>query len=427
MKTFWLLLLCPVFAFAQDHTIPQTAANIDTALARALRSFTTPGSLTRDSIMIAKGYNYRYNPAYGFEIRDTVGTITDIYILGNQDDQNGTGRIQAALNVGSGTIGSLVERPTVHIPIGKYLINATIHVPSNSVVECAPHAIFDIYDNFTDTCLALGREVKWRGGTIRRSVGTVNDYIAFSINTGDGVERDWSRVENVDIYDCNIGIDIHAIAAAANGNVFSNIKIHGAKSAIRVRESGSFADANMFRDIQFQSSPTQTLFGIDSLAGSENVFDNCFFYDMPSGSKSVITSSANNTTLVGGFMDSLIDNSATTTMVGTYLGKNGITNIAKVPGVLLGVSTIADSTISWARYNNFTKTISGNQRFVFTNITEGQLINVAVTCSGTHTVTWVTAVTWKAGSAPTQTADKTDIYTFFRLGGVTYGSASQNY
>lgn len=87
---------------------------------------------------------------------------------------------------------------------------------------------------------------------------------------------------------------------------------------------------------------------------------------------------------------------------------------------------ISATAIDWSLGNNFSKTISGNTTFTFTGATAGQWITVAVTASGAFTTSWPT-VTWQGGAAPTQTASKTDFYTFYYNGTTYYGSASQNY
>ena len=113
---------------------------------------------------------------------------------------------------------------------------------------------------------------------------------------------------------------------------------------------------------------------------------------------------------------------------GTGLTGGGTTGTVTLSSVVAPV-VIADSTITWTAGNVFTKTLGANQRFVFTGQTSGQVINVKVLNTASNwTVTWVSSVTWKDGSAPTQTTGaKSDIYTFFDIGGTIYGAVSQNY
>ena len=104
-------------------------------------------------------------------------------------------------------------------------------------------------------------------------------------------------------------------------------------------------------------------------------------------------------------------------------------SIKAVNGVIAGApSAIADSVIDWSAAPTFTKTIGAAQRLVFSNLVEGQVINVVITSSGSYSVTWVSTVSWPdGGTVPTQTASGKDIYTFMRVGGVTYGAVRQNF
>lgn len=94
---------------------------------------------------------------------------------------------------------------------------------------------------------------------------------------------------------------------------------------------------------------------------------------------------------------------------------------------------IADSVIDMSKSNNFTKTLSANQRFVFANTVEGQVVNVAVTnTASNYTVNWIDSdnctIKWNYGTAPVQTIGaKTDLYSFIRIGTTIYGTAIQNF
>jgi hypothetical protein len=94
---------------------------------------------------------------------------------------------------------------------------------------------------------------------------------------------------------------------------------------------------------------------------------------------------------------------------------------------ILKNSAISASAIDWALGNVFTKTLSANTTFTFSNMTDGQTIVVRLTnTASNYTVTWPT-VKWSGGVAPTMTIGaKDDVYTFIRIGSTTYGSAVQN-
>lgn len=89
---------------------------------------------------------------------------------------------------------------------------------------------------------------------------------------------------------------------------------------------------------------------------------------------------------------------------------------------------ISASDINWSIAQTFSKTLAANTTFTFSNVTDGRTIVVAITnTAGNFSVTWPT-VKWTGNVAPTQTiGSKTDIYTFCRVGSVTYGSVVQNF
>lgn len=91
-------------------------------------------------------------------------------------------------------------------------------------------------------------------------------------------------------------------------------------------------------------------------------------------------------------------------------------------------TAIAASAIDWSAASTFTKTLSANTTFTFSNATDGQTIVVALTnTASNYTVTWPT-VSWTGGAAPTQTIGaKTDVYTIIKIGSVYYGSVVQNF
>lgn len=95
---------------------------------------------------------------------------------------------------------------------------------------------------------------------------------------------------------------------------------------------------------------------------------------------------------------------------------------AAAPGLVIGASAI-----DWLLGTKRFKTLSANTTFTFSNVYD-QVIVVAITnTAGNYTVTWPTVV-WQAGVTPTQTLGAhTDIYTFIRLNGITYGTVSQGF
>lgn len=91
--------------------------------------------------------------------------------------------------------------------------------------------------------------------------------------------------------------------------------------------------------------------------------------------------------------------------------------------VITGTSINCDSS------QIFTKTLSANTTFTFSNMPVSQWITVFVTnTASNYTVTW-SGVTWSGGAAPVQTIGvKTDIWSFIKIGSIIYGATpSQNY
>ena len=94
------------------------------------------------------------------------------------------------------------------------------------------------------------------------------------------------------------------------------------------------------------------------------------------------------------------------------------------------VSAIAALNIDWSLANSFTKTLSANTTFTFSNLGllgNGQTIVVRLTnTASNYTVTWPT-VRWATGAAPVMTVGaKSDVYTFFYDGVNIYGSVVQD-
>lgn len=109
-----------------------------------------------------------------------------------------------------------------------------------------------------------------------------------------------------------------------------------------------------------------------------------------------------------------------------YTAGSAVTTSGNISLTLNASQAISASAIDWSTGNIFTKSISTNTTFTFSNAADGQTIVVAVTNTNSSTVTWPT-VSWPAATAPTQTASKTDIYTFIKIGSTIYGSAVQNF
>jgi lysophospholipase L1-like esterase len=85
------------------------------------------------------------------------------------------------------------------------------------------------------------------------------------------------------------------------------------------------------------------------------------------------------------------------------------------------------TVVDWALNGPFTLTLTANTTLTFANGFDGQDISVAVTNTGSYTLTWP-AIKWVAGTAPTQTTGAhTDVYTFRKMGSAIYGSVTQNY
>lgn len=90
-------------------------------------------------------------------------------------------------------------------------------------------------------------------------------------------------------------------------------------------------------------------------------------------------------------------------------------------------ANIPSTNIDWSTSNGFSKTLSANTTFTFTNAVAGQSIVVRLTnTASNYTVTWPTT-RWVGGSAPTMTVGaKNDVYTFYYDGVSFYGSYLQD-
>jgi hypothetical protein len=99
--------------------------------------------------------------------------------------------------------------------------------------------------------------------------------------------------------------------------------------------------------------------------------------------------------------------------------------------VFTPTTPIAALNIDWNLGSTFTKTISTNSAFTFSNTNDGQTIVVVITDTGAFTATWPetgpNAVEWSNGVVPTQTPSGTDVYTFIDISGTIYGSVAQDF
>lgn len=93
------------------------------------------------------------------------------------------------------------------------------------------------------------------------------------------------------------------------------------------------------------------------------------------------------------------------------------------------VSSAGAATLDWLTGPSFYTTLTENTTYAFSNMKDGQAVTFAVAqhASAAKTVTWPT-VRWSGGVAPTMTAtlSRTDVYTFLRVNGVTYGAVVAN-
>lgn len=105
---------------------------------------------------------------------------------------------------------------------------------------------------------------------------------------------------------------------------------------------------------------------------------------------------------------------------------SGQLGVSTIPGLVLPTRQITAQDIDWSLSNTFSKTISSNTTFTFSNQVDGQTISVAVRSTSGATSSWPASVSW-AGSAPTQTANKIDVYTFIKMGASTFGSYVQGF
>ena len=193
--------------------------------------------------------------------------------------------------------------------------------------------------------------------------------------------------------------------------------------------------SNFMAQIAWNANPLSTSAGtvtlqVDIPAGNSVINlstlsanqSNSFATIQPDAGTSPVAASPTDTLTITGTNVTVTGNSSTKTVALTL-------PVAATKPVLIPPSaSISASAIDWSLGNVFYKTLGANTTFTFSNITDGQTIDVAVTNTASNwTVTWPT-VSWSGGSAPTQTTGAhTDVYTFVRVNGVTYGSVVQNF
>lgn len=106
-------------------------------------------------------------------------------------------------------------------------------------------------------------------------------------------------------------------------------------------------------------------------------------------------------------------------------GGTGQTTVAAAAVALTPASVTPGAlAIDWSAGQVFTKTISGNSTFTFTNSVDGETIILILTTTGAFTATFPTTK-WPGGSQPVQTSTGTDVYTFIKTGSTFYASVVQ--
>lgn len=99
------------------------------------------------------------------------------------------------------------------------------------------------------------------------------------------------------------------------------------------------------------------------------------------------------------------------------------------PDLAFPSTAVPALNIDWSSSQTFSKTLSANSTFTFSNTKDGQTIRVAVSNTASNfTLAWPATIFWPANTAPTlTTGDKTDLCTFTRIGIIVYGSCLQDF
>jgi len=156
-----------------------------------------------------------------------------------------------------------------------------------------------------------------------------------------------------------------------------------------------------------------------------------------------LTSNGNNVTLGDADGGQLKVNDALNTS-GIYLGShkvelNSVSGLLYLEGQLVrtyyypaAYGTVSGDLAIWGISGSLMYlTLDGNLDITINSLADGQEIFLAVTNSGSYSITsWSfpgLTLKWKGGSAPVLTANKTDIFKFIRIGSLCYGYADQNF
>lgn len=94
------------------------------------------------------------------------------------------------------------------------------------------------------------------------------------------------------------------------------------------------------------------------------------------------------------------------------------------------VVPVTNSDIDCSLGNYFTKTISGNITFTFSNVPSSRSFSIVLAVTHTSgSITWPATVTWPNGTAPTLTTGKAHLFVFVTSdGGTTWrANSSVNY
>jgi hypothetical protein len=105
------------------------------------------------------------------------------------------------------------------------------------------------------------------------------------------------------------------------------------------------------------------------------------------------------------------------------------TTVIPVSGTTVPAQAIAALNIDWSTGNMFTKTLSANSTFTFSNAISGQTIVIRLTnTASNYTVTWPGVVKWPVQTSPVMTIGAfSDVYTIIYDGTNYYGSYVQNF
>lgn len=82
---------------------------------------------------------------------------------------------------------------------------------------------------------------------------------------------------------------------------------------------------------------------------------------------------------------------------------------------------VSGTVIDCSKSDTFTISLTANTTFTLANMTDGQIVLVEVTDTNTSTIAF-SGVRWSGGSAPSQTTNGVDVYTFAKIGTHTTGN-----